>query len=430
MTTVCGTPDSPAYTKSHGINELPLQIAGPLIALKTAIMKNTVRFILYITLMLIPAFYAFAEEQGPQDSIETELVEKTLESAKVSDKDHTVIKLSESKVYTLDAYPDVELMKEALGLNVPEKVRAEILARGGKIENVNPLEAYEKMSDEHKKHFREMRLHFLTNAARILNSTKFAMGAGSLVGDGFSFVKVNVKKAFGKGAAVVEKEHLTFKQKSDRAVLNILKGMDYKLWSQAPLLIDSNEFGLSVSVGIVAETGVLKKGAGGAEEVGFSLAVNKQKKAFVFEIFHNSEKFDNTKAAVSVIGLVGKAGMTMGHREGAETLKGHSFYPPAIPGFSMNSPEYFAAGLSSSLGLPPPPLADLLTFTNKFERQALIRVTVSPVVKGFVRVQFGDVKGSFKAVTFRFVDMFKAIAYKVHLLKRPMMCSAVFSTAG
>ncbi|WP_413577795.1 hypothetical protein ACLVWU_04965 [Bdellovibrio sp. HCB290] len=394
-------------------------------------MKNTVRFLIYITLMLVPAFYAFADDKAPQESIETELVEKTLEPAKVADADHThtVIKISETISYTLDAYPDVELMKEALGLNIPEKVRAEMLARGGRIEHVDPLAAYEQLSDEHKKHFREVRLQYLTNAARILNSTKFAMGAGSLVGDGLSFVKVNVKKAFGKDT-VIEKEHLTFKQKSDRAVLSILKGMDYKLWSQAPLLIDSNEFGLSVSAGIVAETGVLKRGAGGAEEVGFSLAMNKHKKAFVFEIFHNSEKFDNTKAAISVIGMVGKVGMTMGHREGAETLKGHSFYPPAIPGFSMNSPEYFAAGFSSSLGLPPPPLADLLTFTNKFERQSLIRVTVSPVVKGFVRVQFGDVKGSFKAVAFRFIDMFKAIAYKVHLLKRPTMCSAVFLTAG
>ncbi|WP_413580761.1 hypothetical protein [Bdellovibrio sp. HCB288] len=394
-------------------------------------MKNAVRFLIYVTLMLVPAFFAFAEDQlPPVETVETELVEKTLEPAKVSDKDHTVIKLSETKVFTLEAYPDVEVMKEALGLHIPEKVRAQILARGGKIEDVNPLEAYEKLSEENKQKFREMRLHYLTNAAQVLNSTKFALGAGSLVGNGFSFIKVKTKQAFGKETPQTEKLHRTFAQRSDQAILSVLKGMDYKLWSQAPLLIDSNEFGLSASVGIVAETGVMKRGAGGAEEMGLSLAYNKTKKAFVFEIFHNTERFDNTKAAISVIGVVAKTGMTMGHREGAETLKGHSFYPPAIPGFSMNSPEYFAAGFSSSLGLPPPPLADLLTFTNKFERHSLIRVTVSPVVKGFVRIQFGDVKGSFKTVVYRFADMFKSIAYKLHLLRRPGLCSAVFVTAA
>ncbi|WP_413294799.1 hypothetical protein ACLSU7_06770 [Bdellovibrio sp. HCB185ZH] len=395
-------------------------------------MKNTFQLMLFVLLMMMPSRYVLAVEEGPRETVDTVLVEETLDPAKVAqttDKEHTVIEVN-GKTFTLDAYPDAEAMKEALGLTIPEKVRAEILARGGKIEEVNPLEAYERLPADRKEQFLKTREQFLASAARILTKTKFALGAGSVVGDGMSFIKVKVKKAFGKETPTQDKEKLTFGEKSDRAVLNMLKGMDYKLWSQAPLLIDSNEFGLSVSVGIVAETGVMKKGAGGAEEVGFSLAMNKAKKAFVFELFHNSERFDNTKAAISVIGVVGKVGMTMGHREGAETLKGSSFYPPAIPGFSMNSPEYFAAGLSSSIGLPPPPLADLLTFTNKFERHSLIRVTVSPLVKGFVRLEVGDLKGTFKAVTFRFVDIFKAIAYKTHLMRRPTLCSAVFATAG
>jgi hypothetical protein len=170
----------------------------------------------------------------------------------------------------------------------------------------------------------------------------------------------------------------------------------------------------------------MKKGAGGAEEVGFSLAFNKTQKAFVFEIFHNSEKFDNTKAAVSVIGIVGKAGMTMGHREGAETIRGSSFYPPAVPGYSMSSPEVFSAGASSSLGFPPPPLADLLTFTNQFQRQALLRVTVSPLVKGFVRIHVGDVKGSVTLIGMRFVDIYTVVAQKIRLKRQPLLCEGAF----
>ncbi|MBO9666192.1 MAG: hypothetical protein J7501_05210 [Bdellovibrio sp.] len=376
----------------------------------------------FIATFLLPGAGAWADEP-----VETEVVESTLDPAKVAEKDRTYIKLSEDRIFELETIPDREAMKAALGLNIPEKIRQQVIARGGAIEEVDPLAAYESLPEEQRQKFKDMRIHFLTNAARILNSTKFALGVGSLVGDGLSFVKVKVKSAFGKKPEEVEKVKMTFKERSHQAVLSALKGIDYKLWSQAPLVIDSNEFGLSVSVGMVAETGVMRKGGGGAEELGMNIAFNKTQKAFVFEIFHNSERFDNTKAAVTVAGIVGKAGMSMGRRQGSETLHGSSFYPPAIPGYSVASPEYFSAGLSSSIGVPPPPLADLLTFTNKFDRQVLIRVTVSPVVKGFVRVQVGDVKGSVKLVTSRFADMFKAVGNLVKQGRKGKSCQAVFA---
>ncbi|WII71261.1 hypothetical protein QJS83_12395 [Bdellovibrio sp. 22V] len=385
-------------------------------------MKNTLRFWLLVLILTSPFTLAWSDDSH----IETEVEERVLDEAKVAQKEKTLIRLSEGKVFEFDSFPDREEMKAALGLKLPEKVKQQILAHGGSIEEANPLEAYENLPEDRKQKFQEMRLHFLANAARILNTTKFVFGAGSLVGDGFSFVKIKVKKAFGKESEQTEKVKRTFNERSHQAVQAVLKGIDYKLWSQAPLVIDSNEFGVSVSAGIVAETGVVRKGAGGAEEVGLSFAFNKKSKAFVFEIFHNSEHFDNTKAAVSVIGVVGKAGMLMGRRNGAETLKGHSFYPPAIPGYSVSSPEFFSAGFSSSLGFPPPPLADLLTFTNRFERNSLIRITVSPVVKGFVRVQIGDVKGSMRLVAMRFVDVYRAISDKVHMAGR-RSCGPVFN---
>jgi hypothetical protein len=116
----------------------------------------------------------------------------------------------------------------------------------------------------------------------------------------------------------------------------------------------------------------------------------------------------------------------MGHREDARTIKGSSFYPPAVPGFSTTSSEFFAAGFSSGLGLPPPPLADLMTFTNKFERHVIVRVTVSPLVKGFVRMQLGDVRGSVTLVAMRFVDVYRAITDKV-FKTRGRSCSLVFN---
>lgn len=389
-------------------------------------MQNLLRFSIFILLSLSLGISAGAQsiESGELEVEQRILAAPAIEEAPA---EKILIKVADKHTFEIDTAPNVEEMKAALGLILPEKVKAEILARGGVIEDVDPLEAYNQLNDEQKAKFHEARLHFLSNAARILSSSRLVLGAGSLVGDAFSFVKVKVKKALGKEVEAGEKVRRTFSERSYQAVQSALKGIDYKLWSQAPMLIDSNEFGLSLSLGVVAETGVMKRGGGGAEELGISLAVNKTNRAFVFEIFHNSERFDNTKAAISVLGVVAKAGMTMGHREDARTLKGSSFYPPAVPGYSTASAEFFSAGFSSSLGLPPPPLADLLTFTNKFERHIWIRVTVSPMVKGFVRVQFGDVRGSMKLVAMRFVDVLHAISDKVvRLAGKNRRCSAVF----
>lgn len=392
-------------------------------------MKSTLRNSLLFVFLVLVWSPTWAQSVAPS-LIETELDQRVLDEAQLSQEaksDKILIRVSETRTFEVDANPNVEEMKAALGLVLPDKIKADILARGGVIEDVDPLEAYNRMSAEDKAKFKEARLHFLSNAARILSSSRMVLGAGSLVGDAFSFVKVKVKKALGKEVEEAEKVRRTFSERSYQAVQAALKGIDYKLWNQAPMVIDSNEFGLSLSLGIVAETGIMKKGGGGAEELGISLAMNKSKKAFVFEIFHNSESFDNTKAAISVLGLVGKAGMTMGHREDARTLKGSTFYPPVVPGYSSLTPDFFSTGLSSSLGLPPPPLADLMTFTNKFERHIWIRVTVSPMVKGFVRVQIGDVRGSVKLVAMRFVDVFHAISDKVvKLAGRDRRCSAVF----
>ncbi|MNJ98476.1 hypothetical protein D3C87_162420 [compost metagenome] len=394
-------------------------------------MKTLFKSVLFI-IALMTSFpessWAELPEGGP---IETEVIESVLDKAKLGQSEAVVrIEVASGVAFEVDRHPNIEKMRESLGLNIPEKVRQQILARGGTIENVDPLAAFDHLSDEQQKEFHKTRVSLLANIARILYKTQFVFGAGSLVGDGFSFVKMKVKKAFGSEVQAEPREARAFRERSRLAVQSILQGVDYKLWSQAPLVIDSNEFGLSVSVGLIAETGVFKRGGGGAEELGLSFAYNKKSRAMVFEIFHNSEKFENTKAAMSVVGIVGKLGFAMFHKEvGFETrtMKGSSFYPPAIPGFSTSGSDMFLAGASSSLGLPPPPLADLLTFTNSFERNALIRITVSPLVKGFVRIQFGDVKGSIRLVAARFVDVYTAISDKVHRYGRKS-CGPVFAS--
>lgn len=397
-------------------------------------MKAHLRLLFY-TLLILASSAAKAESLAIETDASSEIIETRLDKADVQQSSRFIITLKNGKTFELDATPNREDMKAALGLNMPEKLKQQILARGGTIEDVDPLKPFDSLSAANKNKFLEMRAMFLSGAARILSSGKVVMGAGSLVGEGLSFVKAKayngvvaaVKTTTGKQLSPSDYVYKKrgFDQRSDEAIAAALRGLDYKLWSQAPLVIESNEFGVSLSIGIVAESGVLRKGIGGAEELGFSLAFNKTSKSFVFELFHNSEAYDNSKAALSVVGVVGKAGVTMARRNGAETLNGSSFYPPAVPGYSTSSSDYFSAGLSSSIGLPPPPLADLLTVTNKSERRHLIRVTVSPVVKGYVRIQFGDVKGSIRIVTLKFVNAAKLVMEKVYLRGRSY-CGPVF----
>lgn len=387
-------------------------------------MKNLTAFAFFITLSLNALTPAWAEDSFTEAS-QPDLIQKVLEPAQVTQKEKLTITLKEGRTFSLDMIPDREEMKQGLGLNIPEKLRQQIIAKGGTIEDIDPLAAYDSMTEESKKRFLEMRTTLLIQVARSLNSVKFAFGTGSLVGDALSFVKTRTLQAVGKNAE--EKSHLqqNFQERSNAAVSAFLKGIDYKLFAQAPLVVESNEYGVSLSAGLIAETGLLRNGGGGSEEMGISVAYNKTSRAFIFEIFHNSEKFQSTRAAVSVIGVVGKLAPSMGRRQGAETLTGSSFYPPAVPGFSTTSSDYFSAGASSSLGFPPPPLADLLTFTNKFERHTWIRVTASPITKGFVRLQFGDVRGSFVLIINRFVDVYRYIVDKVfHFQKRS--CGKVF----
>ncbi len=360
------------------------------------------------------------------EDLSLEVIEEKLAPAQIAEGKTTSIELSDGTRYEIETYPDKEEMKKALGLELPEKIKKQLLERGETIEDVNPLEPYEKMEAESKEKFNKMRVVFLENAAKALHKTQFAMGAGSIIGDSFQFVKVKAMKIMGKDVDMSDNLPRTFKQRSEQGVQSLLKSINYKLYTQAPLLIDANEFGLSLSVGIVAEAGISKKGGGGAEEIGLSLAYNKSQKAFVFELFHNSEKFNNSKSFVSVLGIVAKLGTSIGVREGAKVIKGSSFYPPMIPGFSSNSSNYFVTGFSSSLGLPPAPLADMLTFSNDFERTPLVRITVSPLVKGFIRIQVGPLDNVVRVLVTRVVDSLSSITKVVQSYKRGS-CGQVFA---
>ncbi len=391
-------------------------------------MKN---FIFLFT--LLGHLLLYAQSSWSQEGSSSLLQEQLNAASVLQGRANTLIKISDKVSYSLESSPNIDNMKKALGLVIPENVRQRILDYGGIIPpEVNPLEGYDGLSQEKKEQFQKTRMIFLQNVARALSATRFVFGFGSIVGDSLSFVKDSVKGVTQRTNSLdasVPKEKVSFSERSRNAVEATLQALDYKLWNQAPLLLDSNEFGVSASLGIMIENGVLNNGMGGSEELGLSFAYNKANKAFIFEVFHNSEKYSYTPAVVTAAGVLIKAGPHFGQRDierQTKILTGTSFYPPAMPGYSTTGTDYFSAGFSSSIGFPPNPIVDMLTYTNKFERNSIIRVTLSPVMKGYVRCYIGNVAGSMKLVLFRFAAVYNWISDQIaHRATGRLSCEKV-----
>lgn len=392
-------------------------------------MKNIILLFLLLTSFVLQSQTAWSQDDSDL------LQEVQLPEANAQD-DHSSItlKISDKISYSIESSPNIENMKQSLGLIIPDNVREHILKHGGVIPpDVNPLEGYEGLPVEKKEQFQKIRLQFLQNVARALNTTKFVFGAGSIVGNSLSYAKDSVVGVFSKNnSSESEKvpEKISFSERSQNAVQATLQALDYKLWNQAPLLLDSNEFGVSVAMGIMIENGLLDKGLGGSEEIGLSFAYNKTNKAFIFEIFHNSEKYSYTPAVVAATGILVKIGPQFGQKNidrPTKTINATSFYPPAMPGYSSTGSDYFSAGFSTSFGIPPSPFVDMYTYTNKSTRNTLIRLNVSPIMKGFVRLYIGNVAGSMKLVVLRFVGVYQWISQNIaRLAGRGRTCEAVF----
>lgn len=327
------------------------------------------------------------------------------------------IRVGKNSVFAIEKEPDLDRMKTALGLELPEELKLQLLAQGQPVPDINPLEGYEKLSELKKQEFLNRRLFFLNAMARFLNSTKFAIGIGSLVGSQLSFIKNKI--TFKKD---VTWEKRSIKERSQKSINGMLQSLDYKLWSQAPLVVDSNEFGLLGSAAPMGVTGFRKNGKAIFEELGFAIAFNSETKALIVEMFHATENFKESLAAVGVVGLNFKFGIMMRNNPADLNLMkitGKSFYPPMVPGFNSESGEFFTAGPSTSLGFPPPPLADMLTWQNTFERNTLVQFRLSLLTKGYVRIYLGNWGRVGQIIILRFKDLFDFLHNQYKYLHAP-----------
>ncbi len=385
--------------------------------------------------IVLPALVIFANTASAAEymaGVDFEFEEKvvTAESQQSKDQYH-IIKLGKGSVYRIPLKPDAAQMRQVLGLQnnddlstfATEKERVELRKMGIEVEPVeiiDPLKEYNDLNLDEKIQFQNKRLHLLKAAAKALHASQLAIGTGLLIGDSFRFMK-----AVLKGQAF----HFDRSKERRRGIIqNILNSLDYRLHSQAPLVLSANELGFVVSAGIIKLHGIRDNGGGGLLEMGLIFAYNKESKTFVIENFVAPERFVSSLAAVAVVGINGKAGIFMANRErGLEAVNrfGQSFYPPIIPAFATNGAKQFTFGFSSGLGFPPPPMADLLTFSNSHRETVTFRVEISKAIKGFIRIKTGEYKTLFKPVFESLKDRMVVLTHGFAQL-RGKSCKQVF----
>lgn len=355
----------------------------------------------YLVLLLLLASFLGSTlaraEEIPQDE---SLVEQTIADETLNNQNDMIqIVLSSGITYEFKAQPsDPSLLKPFLSL-APEKQEI----------------------------FRQRRLSFLTQVAKVVSATKFAFGAGSLVGRSFIFIKKTFKKSADPAPAP---EKISFRERSHRAAQKVLESIDAQLWSQAPLIVDSNEYGVSASVAFVALAGYREHGLGGVHDVGMSFVYSQASRGLVFEFYYSIEKFQSGEPVAGAIAISPKLGFIATSREQGPTgykLDGTVHGPPLLPGYIAAGENIFGTGAMLTLGLPPTPIADIMGYTTAFERRTMIRITISPFVKGFVRLEVGDIKGNFKAIYSDFKSVLASLRYRIQVL-RYGSCGKVFAS--
>jgi hypothetical protein len=287
-------------------------------------------------------------------------------------------------------------------------------------------ENYEMLPDKDKASFHRNRKLFLSQVARALSSVKLGFGFGSLIKDHIDYhiqklqeaeiqnqalalqggVAADYKAAASENREAIlaeqdEKLRKTVNARSVEFVQSAMSGIDQLLWTQAPIFSNANEFGVVAAMGVEALAGVQGKGGwGGLIDLGISIGYNRDTQALVLQVFREVEKYKTTTMrVVALAGFVTKDGIYIANQlPGKLGHEGVSFYPPMAPGYSSITSDSIMAGFSSGLTWPPSPLGDMLTYTNSLDQNMMLRVTVSKLTPGFLRVESGLAADLYKMV--------------------------------
>jgi hypothetical protein len=239
------------------------------------------------------------------------------------------------------------------------------------------LLAFRDLSNATQVRFLHKRKTFLSRAASVLNRVGVTLSVGSYVNS-----KIRFKKRGWTDVRSNQKE----------MIQRLLQSVDNQLWQRAAVVADQNEFFVFANVSFIHERGFLSNGSGGSNGIGIAMGFNTEINGLIFEIIRDSEDFHYALSPFYSIGFVPKAGIGFGSTSSreSETRSGQAAYPPFAPGFASDLNDRFILGVSSSLATLPPLVGDTFSYVNKLKQHIVVRVVISPMLPGFVRVKMGD----------------------------------------
>ncbi len=343
----------------------------------------------YATLIFAMIF-GHAPESGARESISQRTLDSSGPNAKlttgISERDLTSGFLTEPA-----DLPDIELENgEQVRLRLKNKI--ELLLSPPDF-SLSP--EYLSLDPILKQKFNTKRLGILRALAAILSKGRFVFGLHGFVKGKYHQIRNRDEsgKAMDELADIFPpNQKRSLAEHGLNMVRDIVGAVDKFLFSQARLLIDSNEVGFVMGLAPILETGAAKWGYGGAPlSVYLSVGYNSQENSYVVDIARGSESFENAMSAFVIGGLNIQTGVYLLSSKSEsehQNRSGTTFYPPVAPMYVKvtKSGDYASLGMSTTF---PPFGGDLFTWTNKQSQVSVLRVKISKHIPGFVRWTWG-----------------------------------------
>ncbi|MEQ1722470.1 MAG: hypothetical protein ABL930_04795 [Pseudobdellovibrio sp.] len=289
---------------------------------------------------------------------------------------------------------------ESIRISTPEiEYSVERFPLGQTNEEIESLklahQSYNDMSDSERALFEESRQNYLNKIALVLNKTK--VGFGLLVSSK-EFVK-KVREALStarphipegeigiivRRAMEEEQERLrlspeekkSLQEKGHFHIQGLLNKINRSLYEKSRLVIQSDEIGFSVGVGLGANTGVSKYVVGGIAEISFLFGFNRKTKTFTFEIHGIAEHAKYALTPLLMVGVDIRSGLYFKNSSDRSIQKGESLFTPAIPTAFSSYPSHVDSYFSTGIGFPPM-ATEFMGYVSTSYRIPLFRIEMS-----------------------------------------------------
>lgn len=280
---------------------------------------------------------------------------------------------------------------------------------------VEANEQFAALSTEQKQLFEQSRRFYLSRIAQILENKNLIFG--SFVKSGLFIGKIKkifersqdipegelgiiVKRLMDEEKERLEKEASESEKKNLRelgieSIQKMLTAINRTMFKQARLMSTSDEFGVSIGVGIGTHIGRDDKVIGGLGKLMFNFGFNRQKKVAVFEL---DLVLERTKRAITplLLALVDvRGGLYIKDSSIRSVQRGSSIVTPAVPTTASTYPSHFDAAIYLGLGFPPI-INDFMGYLSQSMRFPVIRIEIGLEPSFNFKISFGSTKARFR----------------------------------